>query len=162
PSFPTRRSSDLGKLQTVYVPVYVLLVELDVRFFELLLEHFPPELNRFPSFFVDPVTYPASGLVRHDKLHPVWIGRLLFGSDDLHLVAASELIGKRHHPAVDLGSNTVEAYLRMYLKCEIDRSGATRKAEQVALRRKDVNLFVVEIQSKLFDEFRCLLGARIF
>ena len=65
---------------------------------------------------------------------------------DLDLVAVLQMVAQRHQPAVDLRADAGVADLAVHRIGEIDRRGAARQLDQLALRREAEDLVGVEFQ----------------
>ena len=92
-------------------------------------------------------------LAGDDKALPGRRRRLRLRGDDLDLVAVLQLGAQRHQPAVDLGADAGVADLRVHRVGEIDRRGAARQRDQVALRGEGEDLVLEHLELGVLEEF---------
>ena len=76
----------------------------------------------------------------------------LLAGDDLDLVAVLQLGAQLHHAAVDLGADAAVADLRMHGIGEVDRRGAARQGDQIALGREAEHLVLEHLQLGVLEE----------
>src|SRR5712691_11200151 len=79
-------------------------------------------------------------------------GRLRLRSDDFDLVAVVQLGAQRDHPAVDLRADAAVADLGVYRIGEVDRRGATRERDQIALRGEGEHLVMEHLELGMLEE----------
>ena len=84
----------------------------------------------------------------HD-IQPLLTGLLIGGSEYLHLITTLQLLTDRHHPSVDTSARTGITDLRMDMVGKVEHRSPHRKLMQVATRRKDKDLILVEFHLKL-------------
>ena len=71
---------------------------------------------------------------------------------DLDLVAVLQLVAQRHQPAVHLRADAGVADLAVHGIGEIDRRGAARKLDELALRREAEDLVLVQFELGVIEE----------
>ena len=78
---------------------------------------------------------------------------MVFGTDDLDLVAIVEFRHQRREIAVDLGADGIVADVRMHGIGEVDHRRTARQRDQAAFRREAEDLIVKQLQFRMFEKF---------
>src|SRR5712691_10634114 len=92
-------------------------------------------------------------LAGDDKALPGRRRGLRLRGDDLDLVAIRELGAQRQQPAIDPGADAGIADLRVDRIGEIDRGGAARQGDQIALRGEGEDLVLEHLELGVLEEF---------
>ena len=107
---------------------------------------------------MDEAADAGARLAGDDEAFPARVGLAAAGGDDLDLVAVFQLVAQRDDLAVDLGADAVVADLAVHLVGEVDRRGAARQLDQVALGGEAEDLVAVQFQLGVVEEVLRALG----
>ena len=142
-----------------------LLQRLERRFSKLFRKIEPSRTKRLgdgaPPFFalfralacVRDTADARARLARDNKTLPPRIGRAAARGDDFHLIAIFQHMAQRHDLAIHLGANRAVAHLAMHFIGEINRRGAARQFDQIALGREAENPIAMQFKLGMFQKF---------
>ena len=89
---------------------------------------------------------------RYNILQPVLLGGLLPRGDDFDLVAARQGLAQRHQLVVDLRADALRTDLGVDAERKIERCCSSRKGDEFAVGRKNVDLVGKEVELEFVNE----------
>ena len=95
---------------------------------------------------------PRGGDVTQVRVQPVAARRAVLAGDDLDLLAGLQAVVERHDAPVDLGAPAVVADLGVHAVGEVQRRGALRQVDGVAVGGEDVDPVRLDIHPQLFGQ----------
>ncbi len=146
----------LGKPQTLGDVVHRLVGQIEAFVGKYLLQDLAAEFDVLAALGLTQVAFDLGARPAGDhKLLPQRRRRLLLVGDDLDLIAVAKRGVERHMDAVDLGPHRAMAEVGVDVIGEIDRCGAARQRDQVALGGEAEYLILIEVEAGMLEE---LLG----
>ena len=138
----------------------IFIGELHARLLALVLKH---RLTLgdilLTTLFLEPLADLGTRGIGLDDLEPITLGtRTLFLGQDLDDVAALDLVVDRNDASVDLGADHAIADAGMDRVRHIDDRCTGRQIDDIALRRKDIDLVGGEVVFDSFDDILSVLG----
>ncbi len=95
---------------------------------------------------------PRGGDVTEVGVQPVAARRALLAGDDLHLLAGLQAVVERHDAPVDLRATAVVADLGVHAVGEIQRRGALRQVDGMAVRGEHVDPVRLDVDAQLLGQ----------
>ena len=95
----------------------------------------------------------AAGQVAETRAEPVTARLRVAARDDLDLVAVLHVVGKRHDPAIDLGTAGAMPDLGMYRISKIDRCTALRQIDHPTFGRKHIDTVMEHLRTEILHQF---------
>ena len=131
------------------------LIGYQVMLVELGHQEVPTTVNRqFLVLIFKELTDLVARLASFNKGQPVTARTKGVGiGDNLHLISRPKFGIKRHHPAVDLGTNRFFPNLSVDFIGKIDRSGIFRERAHGSIWCEDVNFFCQDVFFYIFNKF---------
>ena len=131
---------------------HVVPMAVDAQFPEPLPKFFPALEGLLPFLFVEGMSDFGPGTCGHHILQPIFLGGLLAGRDDFHLVAAAQSFAQGHQLVVHLRPNALQPHLGMDAEGEVERGGPNRQGDQFPFGREDIDLLGEEVELEFLDE----------
>src|SRR5258708_6786298 len=119
----------------------IMLIVGRPEIFQLALNDIFSLIRYLPFLLFQGILDLGFGLGGHYDINPVFIGFLLAGSDDLHLVAAAQLMTDGDQFVIDLGPDGLHPDGAMDGKGKIQRGGPYRQHLHIPFRGVYIDLF---------------------